>query len=100
MPKTPSKDHKSEFVIESQLEELLSDQTSTILEAVDDRLERSEKKVDKRFDEVISHIDSVLKEVVTLRDEETIGAGQLRRHADELKDHESRIKRLEAKQHA
>src|SRR5712691_1172649 len=57
------------------VEEFLQEQTTTILDAVDERLERSDKKVDERFDEVISHIDSVLKEIVTIRDEETIDAG-------------------------
>ena len=84
---------------EHTFEQLLADQVDTILEAVDERFaaqdERMDKKFDKKFDIVITALDSVMKEVQAHREEDVMGAAQLRRHDDQLLNHEQRIATLE-----
>jgi hypothetical protein len=91
------------------IEQLLTDQTTVILEAVDKRLATQDKRLDRRFatqnrriygverkvDKVITQLDAVLKEGEDRRDEDTVGATQLRRHEDQLQDHAVRIEKLE-----
>jgi len=91
------------------IEQLLTDQTAVILEAVDTRLATQDKRLDRRFatqnrriygverkvDRVITQLDAILKEVEDYRDEDIVGANQLRRHDDQLQDHAVRIKKLE-----
>jgi hypothetical protein len=67
-------------------EQLLADQANVILEAVGELME---KKLDDKFDPVITKLDGIMKGVETLQQENTIGAEQLRRHED-------RIAKLEA----
>ncbi len=119
MPKSQSKKtHDSSPVIEAWLEKLLSDQTSVILKATDQKIdgvkkdmeqlladqtsvileavgETMEKKLDEKFDPVISKLDGIMKGVEALQQENTVGAEQLRRHEDQLHDHAVRIKKLE-----
>ena len=84
---------KAEFgKFEEKMEQLLSEQASVILEAV---VEIVEKKLDDKFDPVITKLDGILKGVEALQQENTIGAEQIRRHADQLQKHEARIAKLE-----
>ena len=91
------------------IEQLLTDQTAVILEAVDTRLATQDKRLDRRFatqnrriygverkvDKVITQLDAVLKKSEDHREEDVSGAEQLRRHDDQLQDHAVRIKKLE-----
>src|SRR6266496_4971243 len=74
------------------MEQLLADQADVILEAVDERMG---KKLDEKFNPVISKLDAVLEKFEDHRDEDIAGAEQLRRHEDQLKKHEARIAKLE-----
>src|SRR2546426_1322206 len=73
-------------------EQLLADQANVILEAVDERMD---KKLDEKLDPLITKMDAVLKKFEDHREEDVAGAAQLRRHADQLKKHETRITKLE-----
>ena len=80
----------------AEMEQLLSDQANVILEAVDELVEKKmDKKLDQKFNPVITKLDAVLKEFEDHRDEDIVGAEQLRRHDDQLQDHAVRIKKLE-----
>jgi len=74
------------------MEELLADQANLILEAVGETME---KKLDDKFDPVITKLDGIMKGVEALQQENVVGAEQLRRHQDQLQKHETRIARLE-----
>jgi DNA repair exonuclease SbcCD ATPase subunit len=76
----------------ADMEQLLADQANVILEAVDEKLD---KKLGEKFDPVITKLDGILKGVEALQQENVAGAEQLRRHVDQLRDHEDRIKALE-----
>ena len=71
-------------VITKDVEQLLADQANVILEAVDEQMD---KKMDQKLDPVISKLDAILGEVQKHREEDVIGAQQLRRHEDQLQDH-------------
>jgi len=73
-------------------EQLLADQADVILEAVGELMD---KKLDEKFDPVITKLDGIMKGVEALQQENTIGAEQLRRHEDQLQKHEGRIAKLE-----
>ena len=78
------------------LEQLLADQANVILEAVDEQVDKKmDQKLDQKLDPVINKLDAILGEVQKHREEEVIGAEQLRRHEDQLQDHAVRIKKLE-----
>ena len=77
---------------EEKMEQLLSEQANVILEAVGETME---KKLDEKFDPVITKLDGILKGVEALQQENTVGAEQLRRHEDQLQTHEARIAKLE-----
>src|SRR5713101_6696230 len=108
MPKSHSKKNQhSGPVTEARLEKLLSDQTkdleqlladqaNVILEAVDGQMD---KKMDQKLDPVINKLDAILGEAQKHREEDVIGAQQLRRHDDQLQDHAVRIKKLETIHH-
>jgi hypothetical protein len=84
---------KAEFgKFEEKMEQLLSEQANVILEAVGETME---KKLNEKFDPVITRLDGIMKGVETLQQENTVGAQQLRRHEDQLQDHAVRIKKLE-----
>ena len=84
---------KAEFgKFEEKIEQLLSEQANVILEAVGGTMK---KKLDEKFDPVITKLDGIMKGVETLQQENTVGAQQLRRHEDQLQDHALRIKKLE-----
>ena len=86
-------DLKAEFgKFEEKMEQLLSEQATVILEAVGETME---KKLDEKFDPVVTRLDGILKGVEALQQENTIGAEQLRRHEDQLQKHEARIAKLE-----
>jgi hypothetical protein len=55
-----------------------------------------EKKLNEKFDPVVTKLDGILKRVEALQQENTVGAEQLRRHEDQLQKHEARIAKLEA----
>lgn len=54
-----------------------------------------EKKLDDKFDPVITKLDGIMKGVEALQQENTVGAQQLRRHEDQLQEHAARIAKLE-----
>ena len=95
------------------IEQLLTDQTAVILEAIDARLATQDKRLDRRFatqnrriygvegkvDKVINQLDAVLKKSEDHREEDVSGAEQLRRHDDQLQDQAVRIKKLETIRH-
>jgi hypothetical protein len=95
------------------IEQLLTDQTAVILEAVDTRLATQDKRLDRRFatqnrriygverkvDKVITQLDAVLKKSEDRREEDVSGAEQLRRHDDQLQERAVRIKKLETIRH-
>jgi len=84
---------KAEFgKLEERMERLLSEQANVILEAVGETIE---KKLDEKFDPVITKLDGIMKGVEALQQENTVGAEQLRRHEDQLQKHEARIAKLE-----
>ena len=86
-------DLKAEFgKFEEKMEQLLSEQANVILEAVGETME---KKLDEKFDPVVTRLDGILKGVEALQQENAIGAEQLRRHEDQLQKHEARIAKLE-----
>ena len=99
MTKTKQKTNPNQGVKRGEIEQLLSDQTSVILGAVDSRLQDQKTEiltvVDAKFDGVTTQLDAVMKEVQAHREEDISGAKQLRRHDDQLKNHELRIKTLE-----
>src|SRR2546425_7219972 len=73
---------KAEFdKFEERVEQLLSEQANVILEAVGETME---KKLDDKFDPVITKLDGIMKGVEALQQENTIGAEQLRRHEDRI----------------
>jgi DNA repair ATPase RecN len=78
--------------LEEKMEQLLSEQANVILEAVSETME---KKLDDKFDPVITKLDGIMKGVEALQQENTVGAEQLRRHEDQLQKHEARIAKLE-----
>jgi hypothetical protein len=78
--------------VKIDMEQLLADQADVILEAVGATME---KKLDEKFDPVITKLDGILKGVDALQQENTVGAKQLRSHEDQLQDHALRIKKLE-----
>src|SRR5882762_6014133 len=67
--------------VKKDMEELLADQANVILEAVGETLE---KKLDEKFDPVITKLDGIMKGVEALQQENTVGAEQLRRHEDRI----------------
>jgi hypothetical protein len=83
---------KFEDRLDKKLDRLLSEQASVILEAVGETME---KKLNEKFDPVITRLDGIMKGVETLQQENTVGAQQLRRHEDHLQKHEARIAKLE-----
>ena len=78
--------------VKKDMEQLLADQANVILEAVDEQMD---KKMDQKLDPVINKLDAILGEFQKHREEDVIGAEQLRRHEDQLQDHAARIKKLE-----
>jgi len=54
-----------------------------------------DKKLNETFDPVMTKLDGIMKGVEALQQENTVGAEQLRRHADQLQSHEARIAKLE-----
>lgn len=73
-------------------ENLLSDQTNVILEAVDERMDR---KFDEKLHPVVNKLDYLIGSIESLKHENTVGAEQLQRHDDTLKEHDRRLKALE-----
>jgi len=86
---------KFEERLDKKLDRLLSEQANVILEAVGETME---KKLDEKFDPVVTKLDGILKGVEALQQENTVGAEQLRRHEDQLQKHEVRIAKLETAQ--
>ena len=83
---------KFEERLDKKLDRLLSDQANVILEAVGETME---KKLNDKFDPVITRLDGIMKGVEALQQVNTVGAQQLRRHEDQLQDHAVRLKKLE-----
>ena len=64
-------------------------------EHVDHRFEQIDHKLDQRFGTVVSKLDAVMNELQSHREEDLAGVAQLRRHEDQLQDHDARIAKLE-----
>jgi hypothetical protein len=79
-------DLKAEFgKFEGKMEQLLSDQADVILEAVGETMEKKlDEKLDAKINPVIDKLDGIMKGIDDLRQENTIGAEQLRRHEDRI----------------
>ena len=78
--------------IKNDMEQLLADQATVILDAVEERLD---KKLGETFDPVITKLDAVLKQFEDHRDEDIAAAEQLRRHENQLVKLEARVGTLE-----
>ena len=78
--------------VKKDMEQLLADQATVILDAVEERLD---KKLGETFDPVITKLDAVLKQFEDHRDEDIAGAEQLRRHENQLVKLEARVGTLE-----
>src|SRR2546427_198639 len=63
--------------LKEETEQLLADQANVILEAMNEQLE---EKLDEKFDPVITKLDSIIGSIDALKQENTVGAEQLRRH--------------------
>jgi len=83
---------KFEERLDKKLDTLLSDQANAILEAVGETME---KKLNEKFDPVITKLDAVLKQFDDHRNEDIAGAEQLRRHENQIKKLEARVDTLE-----
>jgi hypothetical protein len=59
-----------------EMERLLADQANIILEAVGETME---KKLDEKFDPVVTKLDGILKGVETLQQENTVGCSSPKR---------------------
>jgi hypothetical protein len=119
MPKPKSKTQK-EVPSGKGIEQLLADQASVILEAVDERFAAQDRRIDEKFvavdrrfaamdrkidhlgqkfdnkfDTVITKLDAVMSELQAHREEDVTGARQLHRHDDQLLNHDKRIAALE-----
>jgi hypothetical protein len=113
MPKPKSKTQK-EGPSGKGIEQLLSKQTTVILDAVDTSLAAQDRRIDDKlalqktallsavderledkFGTVMTKLDAVMKELQAHREEDVTGARQLHRHDDQLLDHEKRITALE-----
>ena len=82
--------------IKKDVEQLLADQATVILEAVDELVEKKlDMKLSEKFDPVITKLDAVLKQFEDHRDEDITGAEQLRRHENQLVKLEARVGTLE-----
>ncbi|MFA5872266.1 MAG: hypothetical protein WC858_06150 [Parcubacteria group bacterium] len=64
MPKNQSK-----TIDLKDIKNLLSDQTLTILSAVDERLEKSEDRINQKIEKLINTLDKFLKRVSNLEEE-------------------------------
>ena len=98
MSKSTTAHPKGRSAVIQQIEKLLTEQTTVILQAVDEKLSTQNRRifgVERKVDKVITQLDAVLKKSEDHRDEDVSGAGQLRRHDDQLQDHAVRIKKLE-----
>ncbi len=98
MSKSTTAHPKGQSLIIPQIEKLLTEQTSVILQAVDEKLSTQNRRIDgveRKVDKVITQLDAVLKKSEDHREEDVSGAEQLRRHDDQLQDHAVRIKKLE-----
>jgi hypothetical protein len=102
MSKSTTAHPKGRSLVIPQIEKLLTEQTSVILQAVDEKLSTQNRRIDaveKKVDKVINQLDAVLKKSEDHREEDVSGAEQLRRHDDQLQDHAVRIKKLETIRH-
>lgn len=70
------------------IKELFDDSFQTGFSQVQDHFEN---KVSKFKDEIITKLDKVLKELKTVREEQTVQSG----YKDQLEDHDNRIHKLE-----
>ena len=86
----------TDYATRVEMEQLLADQAEVMLEAMDERMD---KKFDEKLDPVINKLDSILGSMEALKEENVVGAKQLRRYDDQLQDHEARIKTLELHPH-
>lgn len=64
-------------------------------ERVDRRFEQMDRKLDDKFGTVIGKLDGIMKGMEDLRQENIVGAEQLRRHEDQLRDYGARIVKVE-----
>lgn len=62
---------------------------------VNKKIDKLEEKVDQSTDNVLTRVDGVFKELVTIRQELVMHSGGQRRNGETLEDHEKRIKKLE-----
>ncbi|MDP3244049.1 MAG: hypothetical protein Q8M83_00045 [bacterium] len=63
---------------------------------LDEAFEQYDEKNRGYKDEVLTGLDSVMKELETMREESTIGVHQTRELREDVDDHEKRITKLES----
>ena len=63
------KNKKDKTIALKDFKDLLNDQTLIILSAVDERLQKSEERVNKKIEKLISTLDGFLKRSTALEDE-------------------------------
>lgn len=83
MPKLPS------YVTKSDLKTALDDQEKSMLRKIDDKLMLYR-------DEVLTKFDAIMKELETMREENTLGVYQTNNLQKKVDDHEKRITKLES----
>lgn len=71
------------------------DRVELRLDKVEIKIDNLDKKLDKKFDTALTGIDKILQFSEAQKQENIVGAYQIRRHTDTLDDHEKRIKTLE-----
>ncbi len=79
----------TKYVTKRDLKEALFDLRHGLLKALDE-------KSKKYRDEILNGLDGVMKELETMREENTIGAHQTREIREEVDNHEKRITKLES----
>ncbi len=65
-------------------------------EALDEAFKDYDSKNRTYRDEILTGLDKVMKELETMREENTVGTFQIRELRDEVDNHEIRIKKLES----
>lgn len=69
----------------------------TVLNEVDQRFNKLEQKLDSKFDQVMTMLDSVIHELQASREEQTILTYRLSEHTEQIANCEQRLAKLEAK---
>lgn len=86
-------------VMKQDLEEKLSGLGGSLREEMSVMEESLDGKNRKYRDEILTGLDKVMKELETMREENTVGSYQTRELREEVDNHEKRITKLESPSH-